>query len=177
MGFADKVSSPANHGKMSPTLSHEFLLLQKAESSAVKIWAIKRRSLSTEWFGEPLPTSLYEGNVSQGTTQVFLSVLFITSKQLETTNPWCFPYVGDPGQNPDPSRNEPTKTNSAGVLPAASRTHRARPEACDPLKQGFTPALGAHSHHSWIHGFCVDVFSLRVTSLEFPGKLFLHYRK
>lgn len=85
MGFVDKVSSPANRGKMSPTLSHEFLLLQQAEPSAVKIWAIKRRSLTTEWFGEPLPY-LCMRNVSRGTTQVLLIALLITSKQPEATN-------------------------------------------------------------------------------------------
>lgn len=148
MAFEEKVSSPANHDKMSPTLSHNLLLL--AQPSAVKIWAIRRRSLTAEWFGEPLP-HLCMRNVSQGTTQVFLSALLITSKPPEATNPRCFPHMDDSDQNSDHAGNQPTKINIAAVLPTASRPHRAQPEACDPLKQGFTPALGAPSHHTWIH--------------------------
>lgn len=104
MGFADKVSSPANRDKMSPALSHKFFLLQQAETSALKIWAIKRRSLATEWFGEPLP-NLCMRNVRQGTAQVFISALLISPKQPEATNPRCFPYMDDSDQNSDPAGN------------------------------------------------------------------------
>lgn len=95
MCFVDKFSSPANHYKMSPALPQGFLLLQpqaQAEPSAVKIWALKMRSLSPEWFHEPLPHTCVM-KVRQGTTK-FLSDLLVTSKQPAITNPQYLPYVG-----------------------------------------------------------------------------------